>query len=106
MSGTATADKAKSVEFGSDQFLANAKVYAEHKRIVDAASRYDNVDDAVAAIKTAWAALEGQIEDGSGYTPDASLGFGSDNATVIAESILGRRPTVGAIRKAFAGMGK
>jgi len=94
------------VEFGSDTFLANAAVYRGAKRIVDAAYGYDSLDDAIAALTEAWEVLERQIEEGAGYTPDKSLGFGSDNAAVIAESLLGRRNSVGATRKAFSALGK
>ena len=94
------------VEFGSVTFQANAASYRANKRMVDAASRYDSVDDAIAGLKSAWKVLEAQVEDGSGYTPDAKLGFGSDNATVIAESLLGRRNSVGATRKSFSDLGK
>ena len=87
--------------FTSEEFLANAKVYRDAKRIVDAASSFESVDDAIAALKTAWGAMEAQIENGGGFTPPTELGFGSDNAAVIGESILGRRNTVGATRKAF-----
>jgi hypothetical protein len=94
------------VEFGAENLLANARVYRANKRIVDAASGYDSVDDAIAGLKEAWAVLESQVEDGTRYTPDAKLGFGSDNATVIAESLLGRRNTVGSTRKSFNALGK
>ncbi len=95
-----------SVEFGATKLKANAAVYRGAKRIVDAASTFDSLDDAVAALTQAWEVMESQIVDGAGYTPDAGLGFGSDNAAVIAESILGRRNTVGATRTAFNTMGK
>jgi len=94
------------VEFGSENLVANAAVYRGAKRIVDAASGYDTLDDAIAALTEAWEVLERQIEEGAGYTPDKSLGFGSDNAAVIAESLLGRRNSVGATRKAFNALGK
>ena len=94
------------VEFGSDTLLANAAVYHGAKRIVDAASGYDSLDDAIAALTEAWETLERQVEQGAGYTPDKGLGFGSDNAAVIAESLLGRRNSVGATRKAFNTLGK
>lgn len=103
VTGTPAAVKA---EFGSVQFLGNAAIYRANKRIVDAASGYDNVEDAMAGLTEAWSVLEGQIKHGSGYTPDAGLGFGSDNAAVICESILGRRNSVGATRKAFSNLGK
>ncbi len=92
--------------FTSEEFLANAKIYREHKRLVDGASGYDGLDDAIVALTSAWEAMEAQIENGSGFTPPTELGFGSDNAAVIGESILGRRNTVGATRKAFSGLGK
>lgn len=97
-----------SVEFGATDLLANAKVYADTKtkRLIDAASSFDNVEDAKFALTEAWDMLEDQIERGAGYTPDASLGFGSDNAAVIAETLLGRRNSVGATRKAFVKIGK
>ena len=94
------------VEFGAKQLKATAAVYHGAKRIVDAASSFDSLDDAVATLTEAWEVLEDQIQSGAGYTPDRELGFGSDNAAVIAESILGRRNTVGATRKSFNALGK
>ncbi|KKL85650.1 hypothetical protein LCGC14_1952650 [marine sediment metagenome] len=100
---TATAE---AVRFGADQLLANAKAYYEHRAIVNAASKYDSLDDALAALKAVWGDLENQSRDGSGYTPDTALNFGSSNAAEIADQILGRGPTVAATRKALAAMGK
>lgn len=93
------------IEFGAAEFLVVAKKYKDAKRIQDAASVYDSLDDAIAALTEVWEALENQAENGTGYTPDRAMGFGSNSAAVIAESLLGQRPTVGAIRKAFAGLG-
>lgn len=95
-----------SVEFGAENLLVNARSYANAKRIVDAASGYDSLDDAKAALTDAWHRMESQIDEGGKYTPPIELGFGSDSASVIAETILGRRNSVGATRKAFASMGK
>lgn len=95
-----------STEFDLKSLKANAAVYHGAKRIVDAASGYDSLDDAVAALTDAWGVLESQSELGCGFTPPSDAGFGSDSAAVIAESILGRRNTVGATRKAFNNMGK
>ncbi len=50
--------------------------------------------------------LESMQADGSGYTPPSGKGFGSDNASAIAEKLLGIAPTVGAARKAFSDWGK
>ena len=103
MSNSATGP---AVEFGAKELKANAALYRTNKAIMDAASRYDNVDDAIAALKETWATFESQIENGSGYTPDRELGFGSDNAAVIGETIVGRRQTVGATRRSLRELGK
>lgn len=95
-----------SEKFGQDQFLLNAVNYRNHKRIVDACSGYDNVEDAIAGLTSAWDALESQVDDGGAYTPDRELGFGSDNAATIAETLMGLRSTTGATRKAFKDLGK
>ncbi len=95
-----------SEKFGQPEFLANAVIYRKHKRIVDACSAYDNVEDAIAGLTAAWKVLESQVEEGGQYTPDRDLGFGSDNATVIADTLLGNRSTTGATRKAFKDLGK
>lgn len=93
-------------EFGAEVLVLNAKIYRANKRIVDAASGYDSLDDAIAGLRGAWDVLEAQAEEGGGFTPEVKLGFGSDNAAVIAESLLGRRNTVGSTRKSFASLGK
>lgn len=105
MSETMIAE-ATSTEFGADTFRRNAKVYAQHKRLVDAASRYDSLDDAKAALTAVWESLENQVATGGGYTPAVDLGFGSDNASQIASAILGRKTSVTETRKAFAALGK
>ena len=95
-----------SQEFGADKLKANAALYRQNKRIVDACSGFDSKEDAIAGLNAAWEALEAQVEDGAGYTPERELGFGSDNAAVIAESLMGLRNTVGTTRKEFAALGK
>ncbi len=95
-----------STEFGKDEFLANAVIYRTHKRAIDACSGYDNVEDAIAGIRLAWESLENQVVEGGKYTPDRELGFGSDNAATIAETLMGLRSTTGATRKAFKDLGK
>ena len=106
MSNTIT-EEGTSVEFGVDGFRKNAQIYAANKRIIDAAaSKYDSLDDAIAALTSAWESFEVQMEEGAKYTPSADLGFGSDNASQIAAAILGRKTSVTAIRKAFALLGK
>ena len=93
-------------EFGAENLKANAAVYKDAKAIVDAASKFDSLADAQAALEHAWGVFESQIENGAEFTPKRELGFGSDNASVIAETILGRRNSVGATRKALRELGK
>lgn len=94
------------VEFGAKQLKQNAAIYRANAALVNAASKCDSLDDAIAELKDAWKVLEAQVEAGAGYTPDRELGFGSDNAAVIAESILGRRNSVGETRKSFKKLGE
>jgi len=105
-SDTMVVGRETSEKFGERDFLANAVLYNEHKRLVDAMSRYDSLDEAIAALTKVHAGLTDQSENGAGYTPDSALGFGSENASIIADTILGNRATTGAIRKAFATLGK
>ena len=95
-------------EFGVDQFTTNARLYRKHKRILDAfaSSGYDSLDACHAALTDLVGALEHQIDNGSCYTPPVEAGFGSDNGSQLAEKLLGRQKTVGAIRTAFANVGK
>ena len=96
------------VEFGSENIVANAKIYRTLKRIVDAAcaAKYESVEDAIAALNDVVAALTSQVETGAGYTPDRAMGFGSDNAAQIAEKILGLGTSDAQTRAKFSEMGK
>lgn len=102
----AVADPVTKTEFGVDQFVENARKYREHKRIMDAASGYDSLDDAIAALTDVFKTYERQSDIGGSFTPAVELGFGSDNAAQIGEKILGRQKSVGAIRSALATVGK
>lgn len=103
-----------SVEFGAELFKANAALYVRHKRVIDAIATgvskanggYESFDDAIAQVSQAWEALRSQVTDGAGYTPDASQGFGSNNASQIASALTGDKTSVTEIRKAFANLGK
>lgn len=92
--------------FDEGSFLSLAQAYRENRAIVNAASKYDSRDDAIAALSSVWDLLVNARDTGSGYTPGASLGFGSDSAAVISEKIMGIGTTVGATRKALADVGK
>ncbi len=97
---------AVSVDFGKTDLVTTAGIYRTHKKLIDAASGYDSLDDAIASLQEAFGVLEDQADRGGGYTPDRELGFGSDNAEQIARSIMGQRPSVGSTRKAFNTLGK
>ena len=94
-----------STGFGADDLILTAISYRAHKSIVDAASKFDSVDDAVACLKETWGKLQNQSEVGADYTPDKDLGFGSSNAREIAEGIMGTRATVASTRKALKDLG-
>ncbi len=81
---------------------------AKFRRLFDAVAALgvDTREDVLSRVEVLIGALESMQEDGSGYTPPSGKGFGSDNATAIAEKILGIAPTVGAARKAFSDWGK
>lgn len=107
-------EEATSVEFGADKFRANAKLYTEHRRVIDAIATgvakakggYDSFDDAIATIAKIWKTLRLQVEKGAEYTPPVEMGFGSNNASQIASALTGDRTSVGEIRKAYADLGK
>ncbi len=98
-----------SVKYGQSEFVQTARLYAGNtkvRRIVDSllASKDDresNLEQALEVIER----LRTQSEVGSAYTPDKSLGFGSDNAATIAEKMLGIQNSPGETRKAFAKIG-
>ncbi len=94
----------------ADQFVVNAGLYnqsAKLRRVFDAvmACGCDNVQDTIAHVERVRDELIAQSEKGSGYTPDKALGFGSESAAAIADSLLGRRASTGEVRKAFAKVG-
>lgn len=94
-----------STGFGADDLILTAISYRETKALVDAASKFDSVDDAVASLLATWEKLQHQSEVGADYTPDKDLGFGSSNAREIAEGIMGTRATVSSTRQALKKLG-
>jgi hypothetical protein len=99
----------ENVVFGAEQFIGLASEYASDKkvkRVVDAlCSASDNREDVLASALEIIGRLEEMSDNGSGYTPDNSLGFGSDNAATIADTLLGRRASAGEVRKRFNKVG-
>ena len=97
--------------FTSANFVENARIYndsAKLRRAFDAvmACGCDNVEDTVAHIENVRELLVAQSENGSGFTPEKTLGFGSENGASIADSLLGNRTGAGTIRTKFANVGK
>lgn len=109
MTDNMVADKAKAEVnkgFGEADLKRNAALYRTNRRLVDAAAKYDNLDEAVQALSDVWAIFEAQIDKGTGYTPDRALGFGSDNAAQIAEKVIGKGTSDAVVRKQLAALGK
>jgi len=101
----------ENVKFDEAQFLSVANQYGSDKkvkRVVDAliGSGVDNIDDTVAKAHVIIGALQGMVDNASGYTPDKDLDFGSDNGAVIAEKILGLSNSAGHVRKTFSGLAR
>ncbi len=98
------------VTFGQAEFVGTAQAYAAEskvKRLVDAlCGCKDDREDHLSAALGVIASFESMSENGSGYTPGAELGFGSDNAGTIADKILGRSTSAGETRKSLVKLGK
>lgn len=98
------------VTFGQAEFVGIAQKYAADskvKRLVDALTGLkDDREDGLSSALEIIGKFEDMSEHGSGYTPGAELGFGSDNASTIAEKILGRSTSAGETRKSLVKLGK
>lgn len=107
---TASATATQEV-FGASTFKATARDYRAHRPMVDVLVKLgygkegfnpDNiVQEALDVIKT----LEIMADNGSAYTPDNGQGFGSENGSNIADSILGRRRSASSLKSAFSKVG-
>ena len=110
---TDVSDAGTVVSFGAEDLKANAELYRKHSRLVDAVAsgmtgakpKYDSLDDAWSQLSEVFEVLRAQVDNGVGYTPSRDLGFGSDNASQIAEALIGLRQTVGSTRTAFRKLG-
>lgn len=98
------------ITFGQAEFVKTAQAYAEDskvKRLVDALTGLkDNREDGLSAALEIIGMFEEMSDNGSGYTPGAELGFGSDNAGTIADKLLGKSTSAGETRKAVVKLGK
>lgn len=100
--------------FTEADFDAVANLYGGHasgakfKRLMDVAAALgvDDLESYIVDLNELIGTLRDMAERGQGHTPPAGKNFGSDNAAVIADKILGNAQTVGDTRKAFADWGK
>lgn len=112
-SGTIEAAPQTDGAVNAEVFIGNAKAYKAVRPLVDAlvrlgATKVDkpvNAEDLFAQATDVIDRLMRMSENGASYTPAAELEFGSDNAATIAEKILGRSASAGAVRTAFAKLG-
>lgn len=101
MSETMVAENEVGTEYSLEDFRALAASYKDHKGIVDAASKFKTLDAAIAALQETWARLEKAYTEGSGYTPPERDGWTGLNTSHIAAGIMGRRASIGGIRKSL-----
>lgn len=114
-------ENVRRAEFGADDFKAIADNYGSHivpkantKKKVQIAALVDLIgiltDEETDNYWTQ--ALEVREElrrmerEGSGYIPEAALGFGSDNSSTLARHILGKSESASVIRTKFRKLGK
>lgn len=83
-----------------------AKGYNQHDKLINALVNCENPESAYNAAMDTIAALKVMAEKGKGFTPDKSLGFGSDNAATIAEKIIGTAKSATQVRKLLREAGK
>lgn len=83
-----------------------ARDYSSCAALTDAIIKSENPESDVATAHDVIERLRLMAASGKGYTPDKSLGFGSDNGATIAEKILGLAPTTSQVRKLLKAAGK
>jgi len=104
MGTTTTLPKSESV-VDEDVFCVLAKDYRTSRKLVDALAQADNPDQAIKTALEVIGRLKSMVANGNGYTPATRHGFGSDNASAIALTILGQRASTATIRSKFAKIG-
>lgn len=78
------------------------------RRVVDAfaGAGIEDLESTIADAQSIIGLLQSMSDNGQGYTPASGKGFGSDNASTIADKLLGLGQTVGATRKSVVAWGK
>jgi hypothetical protein len=95
--------------FTADEFVSACRAYGREpkvRRIIDAASAFDSVEDAVAALEDAVAALDDMSKRGGVYTPPKTHDWGGLSASAIADMLLGRSANKSTVRKSASAVGK
>jgi len=101
---TVSQPKSESV-VNEDVFCTLAKDYRTSRKLVDALAQSENPDNAIKVALQVIGRLKSMVSCGDGYTPATRHGFGSDNASAIALTILGQRASTATIRSKFAKIG-
>jgi hypothetical protein len=86
-------------------FLKTGPRYKTNRKFVEAIIASKNPQQSMLDAQEVIDALKILAENGEGYTPPSNLNFGSDNASTIAQAVLGQRASTASIRSAFAKVG-
>jgi len=104
---TTTAPKSGNVADVQGLFKRLGPAYKRNRKLADAViailnTKGGNVDQSMVEVRALIDNLKVLSENGVGYTPPSNLGFGSENASSIADAILGQRTATSTIRSKFA----
>lgn len=105
MSTTTVSAPKSDVVVNEDVFCTLAKDYRTSRKLVDALASSENPDNSIKVALQVIGRLKSMVANGDGYTPATRHGFGSDNASAIALTILGQRASTSTIRSKFAKIG-
>jgi hypothetical protein len=104
--GNSSVAVAPSVTVDSAFFSDVATGYNANDKLINALVSSENPDADFKSAMATIANIRAMAQNGKGYTPDKSLGFGSDNAATIAEKILGTAKSATQVRKLLRDAGK
>lgn len=109
MSTTTTTTESKAVNVQA-MFANLGPRYRTNRKLADAVIGILNTDggnpeQAMVEVRKLIDDLKVLVAHGVGYTPPSALGFGSENASTIAQAVLGQRASTSSIRSNFAKIG-
>lgn len=87
-------------------FLAVCRAYNKARRLVDVLAKSEDWESDVQEALQVIADFEYIQANGEQYTPAKRFDLGSDNASTIAETVLGRGKTASQVRSQVAKLGK